>query len=96
MPPYAEKGEMSGGGGNNLTMNHSFRSRASTMNNPSQISVIQSQNSHHSIDDETITQGSVSNRMSFKDGRGFPNVRASLDNDDEPSSPGLNSRKLRR
>jgi len=44
LPPFMEKSNSATGGGgsgsNNLTMNHSFRSRTSTIHNPSQVSVI--------------------------------------------------------
>ena len=77
------------------------------MHNPSQVSVIQSQASHTSMDEDGITQGSVSNRMSVKDRRfsnldAFNNILARSGNtpkqdglrDDD--SPGLQTSKLRR
>ena len=77
------------------------------MHNPSQVSVIQSQASHTSMEDDGITQGSVSNRMSVKDRR-FTNIDAfnsvlarsgKIDQRDigrNDDSPGLQTNKLRR
>lgn len=45
LPPFMERapsGGATGSGQNNVTMNHSYRSRTSTIHNPSQVSVIQS------------------------------------------------------
>ena len=87
-------------------MNHSYRSRASTIQNPSQVSVIQSQASC-TVDDDGVSQGSFSNRnRSFKGNR-FSNLdafksennekkRDEVDGDGTPMSPGLNRRTLRR
>ena len=75
------------------------------MHNPSQVSVIQSEASA-GIDFENMTNGSVSNRMSFRNGMRFGGnfeefapdggVKQGSIDGDEPMSPGLNSRKLRR
>ena len=110
MPPFfgaGESGSKSPNAGNiNLTMNHSYRSRTSTIQNPSQVSVIQSQASC-TVDEDGVSQGSFSNRnRSFKGNR-FSNLdafksvnhekkRDDNDEDGTPMSPGLNRRTLRR